>query len=196
MIEETWLQPCIDEVRKRLRKPSVMVDIGANKGDWTAHLLGDFDCIVAVEPDRRNVADLNARFANEPTVFVLPQAVGPKVGTATFYQRDGHAQSSLSEDHPFGHGSVEASYAVPVSTLPTFIDHRADFVKIDIEGGEADLDYPDNVTCYLIECHGTFDEVLRRMPPAYAVFRKDHPLGCEGHYWLFAVREVPDVVGD
>ena len=191
--------PCVEEVRKRRGTRSVMVDVGANKGDWTALLLKDFDCIVAVEPDRRNVADLHARFDLEPRVYVLPQAIAGKSGAMTFYQRDGHAQSSLSGKHPFGHGTVEGSYEVHVRTLPALLDTWADFVKVDIEGGEADLDYPTNVTCYLIECHGTFDQVVPRIPGEYAIWRIRHPhpaADAEGHCWIFAVREVPDVLGN
>lgn len=202
MIEETWLLPCVEEALKRRSEPRMhptMIDIGANKGDWTDLLKDKFECVIAYEPDYRNVRDLTDRFDGCPNVWILPEAVGAADGTETFCLRDGHAQSSLSSDHPFGHGTVEERYKVQVRALPRCIDIWADFVKVDIEGGEAVLDYPENVTCYLIECHGTFDTVVARMPEVYAVWKVRHPVpaaDAQGHCWLFAVREVPDGLGD
>ena len=199
MIEESWLMPCVEDVRKRTKRLyPVMLDIGANKGDWTDLMKDDFACIVACEPDRRNLADLVIRFKGAKNVWIMPEAVGAEDGVATFHQRDGHAQSSLSEDHPFGHGTVEQSYEVTVRSLPGFIDYWADFVKVDIEGAEADLVYPTNVTCYLIECHGTFEKVLDRLPKEYAVYRvkHPHPMADPTHCWAYAVREVPDGLGN
>jgi len=200
MIEETWLMPFVEEVRKLARPDrSTMIDVGANRGDWSALLKDDFDCIVAYEPDERLVSGLASRFSSARNIRVLRQAVGATEGWQCFYERDGIAQSSLSEDHPFGHGRVAERYMVDVVTLPKCIDTWCDFVKVDIEGGESDLEYPDNVTCYLIECHGTFTEVLERIPPAYNVYRVSHPIpaaALQGHCWLFAVREVPDGLGN
>ena len=200
MIEETWLMACVEEVRKRIRTDrSTMIDVGANRGDWTALLKDDFSCVVAYEPDGRLVEGLTARFAGDKNVWVLQQAVGATEGPQCFYERDGIAQSSLSEDHPFGHGRVTERYMVDVVTLPKCIDIWCDFVKVDIEGGESVLEYPDNVTCYLIECHGTFSEVLHRLPREYAVWRVKHPhraADADGHCWAFAVREVPRGVAD
>lgn len=190
MIEESWLQPCIDEALSRRQEHATFVDVGSNRGDWSLALLEHFDVVRAYDPDRRHSSP-------HDDVEFFPFAVAAESGEVTFHQRDGLAQSSVAPDHPLGHGVVEEAYAVRAVPLSEAVGRGwVDFAKVDIEGGEADLDYPDNVTCYLIECHGTFDAVLDRIPPAYAVYRKDHPLGCEGHCWLFAVREVPNGVGN
>lgn len=199
MIEETWLIPCVNTVLKgRSGDAPTMIDVGANTGDWTGFLRDHFHSIVAYEADARLVPGLAERFAGDENVVVVWQAVGPERGTTTFYQREGESQSSLSPDHPFGHYDVEHETVVPAVTLRDCVGDGADFVKIDIEGGETLLDYPDNVGFYLVECHGTFNEVRSLIPHNYFVFRITHPYkpaARQGHCWLFAAREVPDGLG-
>lgn len=118
--------------------PRVIVDLGANIGLTSLYLARRFrpERMVAVEPDtanaalaRRNLAPLGA------AVTVVEAAIGPHDGVARFMP---HRQSNL--------GSVGASAEgteVPMISMATLLDttgiESIDVLKIDIEGGEADL---------------------------------------------------------
>ena len=188
MIEEYWLKPMLDGIKGFERA----VDIGANVGDWSALLASKFAVVDAFEPDPRLHAGLMKRFQSSRRVFPHFNAVAADEAPARFRMRSGAAQSSLLPDHPFGHGEVVDTVPVFCLTLPQAVRGGADFVKIDIEGSERFLEYPDNVGAYLIECHRCFDEVLSRIPLSYEVHMVMHPIAAaaaQGHCWLFAENE-------
>lgn len=185
MFEEVWLLPVVRRVGGRSRA----IDIGANDGSWSQILSWSFARVDAYEPDYRVRPALRSRFTDSDRVFVHSAAVAAEEGEGTFMIRTGEAQSSLLAGHPFGHGDVVDTRVVECVTLPQVVGDGADFVKIDIEGGEEFLDYPDNVGAYLIECHGCFERVLERIPLCYDVRIIKHPVpaaAAEGHCWLFA----------
>ena len=194
-IEEFWLEPA---VKRAAAKGGRMLDIGANRGEWMRLMAPHFNEIDAYEPDPRclEVLEFQAHLACEdktPSIFIHQAAVGASEGSATFFLRDGSAQSSLSERHPFGHGNVIKQTVVPqVSLIQAVGEEGAGFVKIDIEGGETDLVYPTNVECYLIECHGNMDAVVPRIPDCYTIwkFSHVHPAADPGHCWIFCDRRV------
>jgi len=194
-IEEFWLEPAI---KRAAAKGGRMLDIGANRGEWTRLMAPHFDEIDAYEPDPRclEVLEFEAQRACDDTpcsIFIHQAAVGAFEASATLFLREGSAQSSLSKKHPFGHGRVVSQLVVPqISLIQAVGDEGADFVKIDIEGAERDLVYPTNVRSYLIECHGTYDEVMPKIPECYAIwkFSHVHPAADPGHCWIFCDREV------
>jgi FkbM family methyltransferase len=118
--------------------PSVLFDVGANKGDWTAQVLelaraGRDICVFAFEPSRATRSILSARFVGNPAVNVQPYAVSDAVGKATFYsETDGGGTNSLSSTS----GSKEER--VDVITLDEFIRQTGleaiSMAKIDTEG--------------------------------------------------------------
>ncbi len=83
---EYWL---LEHVVKSLHSPQVLLDVGANKGDWTAQALGFAQAskdvhVHAFEPSLATRAMLAARFAESVAVTVQQYALSDTEGEATF----------------------------------------------------------------------------------------------------------------
>lgn len=121
-----------------LRDDEVFVDCGAFDGDAISQLIarsdGAFARIVAFEPDEASFAQLQTYVSSLPSplaerVALVRAAVGAEQGTANF-AATGDVGSSLRDD-----GSVQ----VRVLPLDGHVgDVAPTFIKMDIEGGEAD----------------------------------------------------------
>jgi FkbM family methyltransferase len=126
------------------RTPSVMVDIGGNRGDYTVELLAAFPgaTIHLVEPQQALARALGERFAGRSvTVHRLAFSDqgceaplfsdAPVSGLASLYRRDlRHVALTM-----------ESAETVPVVRFDTWADRHlggqvVDFVKIDVEGAE------------------------------------------------------------
>lgn len=189
-IPEYWLAEAVNDSLPEIR--GIAADIGANVGDWSRALAEEFTSVVAVEPDVRAYSQIG----EIKGVTLKTVAVGEIAGEAELYLRESTGQNSLLEQHPIGgeggrpvpHIAVET---VEVTTLDDLLPDGADFVKIDIEGGEVaalrgcqDLDkWEDSV--FLVECHDTFAEVSRELERiGKSVTRLPHPFpGHPGHCW-------------
>ena len=69
---------------------ALVFEVGACIGDMVSALLEHgAGRVVAVEPQRENVASLRKRFAGDGRVIIEPVAVGPICGTATLSVNDG-----------------------------------------------------------------------------------------------------------
>jgi FkbM family methyltransferase len=118
--------------------PILLLDIGANRGDWTAEALrvGARTANVHVhsfEPSRATRSLLMKRFAGNAAVTIHASAMSDRHGTATFYASDeGAGTNSLS---PVSGPHAEV---VSVTTVDDFLrQSRLDAVsmmKIDAEG--------------------------------------------------------------
>lgn len=188
---ESWLSESVSAAMPASR--ALAADIGANRGDWSRSLANEFQSVIAVEPDERAYSLIG----EIPRVSVAPYAVGEKTGTASFYLRPSPDQNSLLEDHPVGGGGqseapVFESSTVLVVSMDDLFPEGADFVKMDIEGGEVGALRgclkTDNWkrTSFVVECHDTFAEVsyeLQRL--GKSVERIPHPLpgAHPGHCW-------------
>jgi len=171
---------------------ALAVDIGANRGEWSRALSSEFQKVVAVEPDERAYSQIG----EIPRVEVAPYAVGEKTGVATLFKRPSPDQNSLLESHPIGAaGGAEApvvgTQEVAVVSMDDLLPEGADFVKMDIEGGEVaslrgclKLDNWAR-TIFVVECHDTFAEVSRELQRlGKSVERIPHPLPSHpGHCW-------------
>ena len=194
---EHWLKIPIEEALAKLESREIAVDVGANSGSWTEPLSKMFDRVIAIEPDER-VSPLVPQGGN---VELIRAAVSDSSGKATFYLRAGTGQNSLLEVHPIGGESMQdapvaKSAEVDCITLDSILEGGADFVKMDIEGGETAAlagckdDGRWDRTVFLVECHDTFSEVERellrlgkrvaRIPHPY--YPSAHP----GHCWAIA----------
>jgi FkbM family methyltransferase len=117
---------------------TVIFDVGANVGDWTAQYLAHapkatFYCF---EPAAATARELSHRMNATPRVRVSQLAIGPAKGTATLYHADQSVQNSLVapevdvEKHP--------AEQVEVDTIDAFAESHGiphiDLLKTDTEG--------------------------------------------------------------
>jgi FkbM family methyltransferase len=132
---EYWL---LEHVLKTSPGPQVLLDVGANRGDWTARSLGLAQAskevhVHAFEPSHLTRSMLTARFVESVAVTVYPYALSETVGEATFYSKeDGAGTNSLS---PSSGSNLEV---VKVITIDQFLQQSGietvSMVKIDTEG--------------------------------------------------------------
>jgi FkbM family methyltransferase len=134
----------------RVLKPGmVFVDVGANDGYYTlfaARRVGPGGRVVAVEPSSRERAHLERNLSRNglDTVHVVAAALGAREGTVDLHLAHGvHAGHNTLGD--FAHDDVvrTSSERVPLEALDTLVARlgltRVDMVKVDVEGGEADV---------------------------------------------------------
>jgi FkbM family methyltransferase len=185
-IEETWLTDVVGSAIGALKNRELAIDVGANKGDWTIELADTFDKVIAVEPDRRN--PLADKVDDLDSVEVVWGALWFEPGEVVLYKRPSPDQNSLLEHHPIGAGACGAAPViekeiVPGYTLPGVAPNGADFVKIDVEGAEAEIlsacDEDSGIwnrTVFVVECHDTFDDVSAHLVRlGKTVVRVPHP---------------------
>ena len=125
-------------------------DVGANIGDITGLFLKLGARVVAVEPQKENIDRLQQRFSGDSRFTLVPKAIGAQDGSAELLVCNASDCSSLSPDFAetlSRSGRVPSTYkwdqrqTVPVTTLDALIAQlgRPDFVKIDVEGYEAEV---------------------------------------------------------
>jgi len=118
-------------------RESVVVDLGANHGDFAHAMMRRFDCkVIAVEP----VEELFNGIQRDPRLNLLPIAVGGKNQMIAMNVFQGRCASVLGEivaDEPVAIQSVEM---VTLTELCRRVGvGRIDLLKIDIEGAEIEL---------------------------------------------------------
>jgi FkbM family methyltransferase len=91
----------LEQVLAASQGSRVLLDVGANKGDWSAHALeagGSSPLhIHSFEPSMATRKMLTARFASTPAVTVQPFALSETEGEAKFYSNEvGSGTNSLS----------------------------------------------------------------------------------------------------
>jgi FkbM family methyltransferase len=129
-------------------RSGVLVDVGANEGNWTGDVLRIFPGaeVIAAEPGPEPRAVLEERFANHPNVRIDPRAVSDKTGTAAFHITNWSVFSSLLAPTATLHelyGATEASteevetVQVDTVTLDELVgDRHVSILKLDVQGGE------------------------------------------------------------
>jgi len=131
---EVWLR------REAVRRCASFVDVGANVGEWLAEIvrekrLAQFSAI-AFEPSESAFQRLEQRFANDPRIEIVNQALGDAIGSADFFEEQ-HAGKGSSIVAQFTRTPGTAR-TVDVTTLDEEIARRnwehVDFLKIDAEG--------------------------------------------------------------
>lgn len=126
----------VDALGPRCR---VIVDVGANRGDWSAEILdraGADARALLFEPGEDALARLEARFGGDPRVEVVAAAVADRPGRTTFYEEPaaGEQSSLVRREAP----ESAIAHEVTVTTLDDALDARGvglvDLLKIDAEG--------------------------------------------------------------
>jgi FkbM family methyltransferase len=126
------------------------VDAGAHVGDWTATLLDLFSPqrVIAVECEPRLVEGLKNRFRNVSRVSIVDAALAAGPGTATFYQLQHPASSSLLRPQAeigkeYRLKSWDVINEVSVSTVGydelVASEPEISILKLDIQGAEMNV---------------------------------------------------------
>jgi FkbM family methyltransferase len=122
-------------LRRLLTKSSNVLDIGCHLGSFLslARRIAPDGHHIAIEASPTKAAWLARKF---PDVKVEQIAISDRTGTATFEENIRHPGfSRLHGGHPSD--DPVNRYQVSVTTLTALdIQHRVDFVKVDIEGAE------------------------------------------------------------
>lgn len=117
-------------------KGGVFLDIGAHIGVYSISLAGDFGCVYAFEPERKNFNELvrNIELNSINNVKVINKAVSDSKGYAKLY---------INQEENCGH-SLMVNYSgnyqkVRMVTLDDFLKRKTvkvRLIKIDVEGAE------------------------------------------------------------
>ena len=112
------------------RKEDVVIDAGANIGDFTAKIARKVSSVIAIEPSRENLSYLRLNVANTQNITIIQKAIGNERGIIGF---TGQGVSAAVKEN--------ANNRVEIDTL----DHICEDLKIaptllkmDIEGYEGD----------------------------------------------------------
>jgi FkbM family methyltransferase len=126
----------------------LVVDVGANRGDWTAAVLVAEPTVrvIAIEPNGKPFARLVGRFEGDSRVRIDPRAVSDAPGTVEFYVTGHPHNASLLKpraETQVMYGSargwqVKRSVEVEATTLDALTDGDAvALIKIDVQGAES-----------------------------------------------------------
>ncbi|MGY1604090.1 FkbM family methyltransferase [Geodermatophilus sp. SYSU D00815] len=122
----------------------LVIDVGANIGEFTGAFRDVGARVLAVEPQPRLARHLRRRFRDDGDVTVVETALSDHTGEATLYCTTADALATLEEDRAAGETGPGAelewgdTITVPLRTLDELIaEHgRPALVKIDVEGHE------------------------------------------------------------
>jgi FkbM family methyltransferase len=142
---ESWLLRSL-LTSTRTAEPFVLIDGGANRGDYSRTVLSlsrELSAPVdlhAFEPAPLCIAALREQFSNEPGVRLVGKALGDRIGNAALYDGGrGSSQASLVERTEHSH-EASAIVQVPLVRLDDYLKSnsitRVSLLKLDIEGGE------------------------------------------------------------
>lgn len=118
-----------------LTENSVVLDVGAFKGDFASDIYSRFRCTVhSFEPIAEFAALTSKRFEHNPSIIVHPQALGPESGPSTI---------SLLNDASSRKVTGGKTESIEVKGVRDFFEGsgvaHVDLIKINIEGDEYDL---------------------------------------------------------
>ena len=195
MRDEPWLEPYVPAGK-------LAFDVGANVGNFTAHLLEHFEEVWAFEPNPSAAEILSGRF--DGRVKVKEAAVGDRNGTLELltYLETIHTSAKRYDDPEIDEADTRCdplgSITVDLLTLDS-LDASPDFIKIDTEGYEghvlrgAEQTLRAHKPAVLVEVHYVkFAEWCKRFLDdlGYEVETVPCPPGLRGrgpdNYWLAA----------
>ena len=175
--------------------PRSILDIGANRGEWSRHAKSVFKeaRFFLIEPQKELSPFLDKFCADSPGSKWFPMATGAETGELTLaISPDSIGSSFLLSEHPKAGGGRWEKRSVPVTTVDSMIRQNdipvPDLVKVDVEGFELD------VLRAATACFGTTElfvlEVsLYKLLPELPLFGEVHDFMSRHDYVMY------DVVG-
>ena len=153
-------------------KNSLILDLGANRGDFSEWALGQGATVIAFEPDKDAYLQLVKRLNKFENFFPLNSAVSNETGLSKFYYHKDKKidpigfsiSSSLVEEK----ANIDNSFFNPVLCIDLEVivkELPIKLLKIDIEGAES-LIWPAikqnyrNIEYLLLEIHSTINKDL------------------------------------
>ncbi|MFA6241706.1 MAG: FkbM family methyltransferase [Candidatus Hydrogenedentales bacterium] len=132
-------QENIELFRSLLKPGALCFDVGANIGEKSEALLEAGARVVAFEPNPLVLPELQARCQRRTNWSLVAAAVGSAASETTFYAREMHELSSLSES--WEGSETVATFTVPVVTLDSSIQRFGVpfYCKLDVEGWELEV---------------------------------------------------------
>jgi FkbM family methyltransferase len=142
--QRDWFEDEISFLRRALLPGQQAIDIGANYGVYTlsiASVVGPTGAVWAFEPASSTAAFLEQSIAvNKFTQVVLERsALARECGTAQLTTNDNSELNALVRDAQSGGASETVRLVTLDDCLQRYGWKQIDFLKIDAEGGEADI---------------------------------------------------------
>ena len=129
-------------------EPTIFLDVGANKGNYTKEVLSHYPDLKAYlfEPSKKNIKYLNEEFSDYKNVSIIPSAVSNFKGITKLYSdEEGSGTASLTKrELLYSDAEFNLEEEIEVQTLKDFwksnIDEDyVDYLKIDVEGHEKNV---------------------------------------------------------
>ena len=123
-------------------RKSLVFDVGANEGRMTETFLELGATVVAVEPNPALARTVKARYGlRQVTVEAAAVGAAPGVAELRLGRYNGHSTLSADWQEAAGDARWAGTVEVAVTTLDMLIARygRPDFLKIDVEGFEAEV---------------------------------------------------------
>jgi FkbM family methyltransferase len=138
---EYWL---VDRCLEAAGGEAVALDIGANVGDWTAHVLQAARhrttraSVFVFEPASATFAHVSKRYRDAPSVHVVRAALAAESGTANFF-----VIGDLAGTNSLGEIAGASMEQVDVCTVDQIVDQqglrKVNLVKSDTEGFDSSV---------------------------------------------------------
>lgn len=158
-----------------LCKDKSVMDIGANIGAFTFQALAHGAIqVVSFEPDKDNIGMFQKQGFDD-RVKLIKRAVSNSTGTALFYVNSGKNKGMHSLQEIQGRESYEVKTVSFKDALDRYSPH---ILKIDIEGGEYDLNFKDlplTVEAIAIELHLLHGDNRKMAPRLIKDLKKQFP---------------------
>lgn len=168
-----------DRIVATLDKDSVVLDIGANLGEYTERLAKTGAHVHSFEPEPFLFSELEKRFADVPNVTLHNAAIAAKAGTVELWLETGRDKDPRThQSHsivPGGAFTAEGK-TVSVTCIDFFdfiggLDRKPALIKMDIEGAEVEIlerliaeNQVDKIAPLFVETHERqFPELGRRI---------------------------------
>jgi FkbM family methyltransferase len=136
-------------------KGKLFIDLGANLGRYSILLAGNYEKVIAVEPDPNNMHFLkrNVEAAGVQNVEFMQVAVGNREGEVKLYMAPHIGGHNIYVDNGLGYTTVQMKMLASI-----LAECRADLVKVDVEGAEWEvlegaLPVMDKIDSWVIELH-------------------------------------------